>query len=143
MTDGTGGPPGNFSDMLGDFSAQADAMVTAAKEGRFKVSEEAGEALKTAIDDYIDDWTNNQRHFNRLAEKPKLGTGPFAQQVGHHASLVADGDELSAKKQLDALQDVLNRAKAAIELAKVRYRQRDSDNADQLKIPATGLTDHR
>ncbi|WP_414943164.1 hypothetical protein [Amycolatopsis sp. cmx-11-32] len=142
MTDGTGGPPGNFSEMLGDFSARADAMVKAAKDGDFKVSEEAGEALKTAIDDYIDDWTNNQRHFNRLAEKPKLGTGQFAQQVGHHATLVADGDELSAKKQLDALQDVLNRAKEAIDLAKVRYRKQDSNNADQLKITATGLTDH-
>lgn len=133
MTDGTGGPPGNFSGILGDFSAQADAMVKAANEGRFKVSEEAGEALKTAIDDYIDDWTFNQPEFQRLAEKPKLGTSPYAQQVGDHAVLVADGDELSAKTQLDALRDVLNRAKEAIETAKKKYREQDTGNADQLK----------
>ncbi|UMP02450.1 hypothetical protein [Amycolatopsis sp. EV170708-02-1] len=133
MTDGTGGPPGNFSDILGDFSAQADAMVTAAKEGRFAVSEEAGEALKRAISDYITDWSNHQVQFQRLTEKPKLGTGPFAQQVGQHATLVADGDELSAKTQLDALRDVLNRAEEAINLAKSKYMQRDNANADQLK----------
>ncbi|MFI7117898.1 hypothetical protein [Amycolatopsis sp. NPDC049868] len=133
MTDGTGGPPGNFSDILGDFSAQADAMVKAAKEGRFAVSEEAGEALKAAISDYITDWSNHQVQFQRLTEKPKLGTGPFAQQVGQHATLVADGDELSAKTQLDALRDVLNRAEEAINLAKSKYLQRDTANADQLK----------
>ncbi|WP_414936168.1 hypothetical protein [Amycolatopsis sp. cmx-11-51] len=133
MTDGTGGPPGNFSEMLGDFSARADAMVKAAKDGDFKVSEEAGEALKTAIDDYVTDWSNNQRAFLRLAEQPKLGTGPFAQQVGQHAIRVAEGDDLSAKTQLDALRDVLNRAEEAIELAKTKYRHRDGDNADQLK----------
>ncbi|MFE5502233.1 hypothetical protein ACFQ73_06700 [Amycolatopsis japonica] len=133
MTDGTGGPPGNFSDILGDFSAQADAMVTAAKEGRFAVSEEAGEALKKAISDYVTDWSSNQRRFLRLAERPKLGTSPFAQQVGQHAVRVAEGDDLSAKTQLDALRDVLNRAEEAINLAKTKYRQRDTDNADQLK----------
>lgn len=133
MTDGTGGPPGNFSQMLGDFSAQADAMVKAAKNGDFKVSEEAGEALKQAISDYVTDWSNNQRAFLRLAEQPKLGTGPFAQQVGQHAIRVAEGDDLSAKTQLDALRDVLNRAEEAIDLAKTKYRHRDGDNADQLK----------
>jgi hypothetical protein len=133
MGDGTGGPPGNFADMLGAFSTQADQMVEAAKEGRFAVSEEAGEALKTAIDDYIDDWNRNQVNFQRLAEKPLLGTGPFAQQVGQHAVLVADGDELSAKTQLDALRDVLNRAKEAIDLAKAKYRQQDDDGANNLK----------
>ncbi|MFD5089718.1 hypothetical protein ACFWMR_03905 [Amycolatopsis thailandensis] len=133
MTDGTGGPPGDFSQMLGDFSAQADAMVTAAKEGKFKVSEEAGEALKTAISEYVTDWSHNQIRFLRLAEKPKLGTGPFAQQVGQHAILVADGDELSAKTQLDKLRDVLNRAEEAIDLAKSKYSHRDNANADQLK----------
>ncbi|RSM65947.1 hypothetical protein DMH03_02045 [Amycolatopsis sp. WAC 01376] len=133
MTDGTGGPPGNFSDILGDFSAQADRMVKAAKDGDFKVSEEAGEALKTAINDYITDWAYNQIRFQRLTETPKLGTGPFAQQVGQHAILVADGDELSAKTQLDALRDVLNRAEEAINLAKSKYLQRDTANADQLK----------
>ncbi|MBB5854522.1 hypothetical protein ACFQ05_14530 [Amycolatopsis umgeniensis] len=133
MADGTGGPPGDFSQMLGDFSAQADAMVKAAKDGDFKVSEEAGEALKQAISDYVTDWSNNQRAFLRLAEQPKLGTGPFAQQVGQHAIRVAEGDDLSAKTQLDALRDVLNRADEAIDLAKTKYRHRDGDNADQLK----------
>ncbi|MEV6908844.1 hypothetical protein [Amycolatopsis sp. NPDC051071] len=133
MGDGTGGPPGNFSEILGAFSSQADAMVKAAKNGEFKVSEEAGEALKRAIDDYVFDWNSNKRWFQRLAEKPKLGTGPYAQQIGDHAVLVADGDDLSAKKQLDMLRDVVLRAKEAIDLAKTKYIQQDTDGADNFK----------
>ncbi|MGK4593607.1 hypothetical protein [Amycolatopsis sp. w19] len=133
MTDGTGGPPGNFSEMLGDFSAQADAMVTAAKEGRFAVSEEAGEALKKAINDYVYEWNSNKRWFQRLAEKPKLGTGPYAQRIGDHTVLVADGDDLSAKKQLDMLRDIVLRANEAIDLAKAKYKQQDEHGADAFK----------
>ncbi|RSN35670.1 hypothetical protein DL990_05655 [Amycolatopsis sp. WAC 01416] len=133
MTDGTGGPPGNFSDILGDFSAQADRMVKAAKDGDFKVSEEAGEALKTAIDDYLYDWNNNKGMFQRLTEKPKLGTGTYAQRIGDHAVLVADGDDLSAKKQLDMLRDIVTRAKEAIELAKTKYKQQDEHGVDAFK----------
>lgn len=133
MGDDTGVPPSNFESMLSGFSTQADQMVTAAQEGRFAVSEEAGEALKKAIDDYIDDWTYNQPEFQRLAEKPRLGSSPYAQQVGNHAVLVADGDELSAKTQLDALREVLIRAKEAIETAKTKYRQQDADGANKFK----------
>ncbi|MFC3449623.1 hypothetical protein [Amycolatopsis speibonae] len=133
MTDGTGEPPGGFSQMLGDFSAQADAMVTAAKEGKFKVSEEAGEALKKAINDYVFDWNSNKRWFQRLAEKPKLGTGPYAQRIGDHAVLVADGDDLSAKKQLDMLRDIVLRANEAIDLAKTKYKQQDEHGVDAFK----------
>ncbi|MGY6656689.1 hypothetical protein ACXIZN_31435 [Amycolatopsis sp. TRM77291] len=133
MTDGAGGPPGNFSNILGDFSAQADRMVTAAKEGQFAVSEEAGEALKQAINDYVYDWNSNKRWFQRLAEKPKLGTSPYAQQVGDHAVLVADGDDLSAKKQLDMLRDIVLRAHEAIDLAKTKYKQQDEHGADAFK----------
>ncbi|OXM50532.1 hypothetical protein CFP71_27485 [Amycolatopsis thailandensis] len=133
MTDGTGGPPGDFSQMLGDFSAQADQMLTAAKEGQFAVSPEMGEAYKTALRDYLDSWMGTKTRFDHLAQSPKLGKSPYSQQVGDHAVRVADGDDLSAKTQLDALQDVANRAREAIEIAITKYKQRDSDGADQLK----------
>lgn len=133
MTDGAGGPPGNFSDILGDFSAQADRMVTAAKEGQFAVSPEMGEAYKTALREYLDSWLGTKGRFDHLSQSPKLGTSPYSQQVGEHAVRVADGDDLSAKTQLDALQDIANRAREAIEIAMTKYKQRDSDGADQLK----------
>ncbi|RSN49505.1 hypothetical protein DMC64_02790 [Amycolatopsis sp. WAC 04197] len=133
MTDGTGGPPGNFSDILGDFSAQADRMMTAAKEGRFAVSPEMGEAYKTALREYIDSWMGTKTRFEHLAQSPKLGTSPYSQQVGDHAVRVAEGDDLSAKTQLDALQEITNRAREAIEIAMTKYKQQDSDGADHLK----------
>ncbi|GAB3706235.1 hypothetical protein GCM10027598_08270 [Amycolatopsis oliviviridis] len=133
MTDGTGGPPGDFSKMLGDFSAQADAMVTAAKEGRFAVSPEMGEAYKTALQDYLDSWATNKGQFIVLGRAPELGTSPYALDVGKHATLVADGDEQSAKTQLEALQNVISRAVTAIETAKKNFNQIEHDNESTLK----------
>ncbi|MFC9255518.1 BAR domain-containing protein [Amycolatopsis thailandensis] len=133
MTDGTGGPPGDFSQMLGDFSAQADAMVTAAKEGRFAVSPEMGEAYKTALKQYLNDWSGNKGQFMMLAQSPELGTSPYAIDVGKHATLVADGDEQSAKTQLEALQSIVSQALDAIETAKKNYNKIEHENESALK----------
>lgn len=133
MGDGTGGPPGNFADMLGSFSAQADQMVQAAKEGRFAISEEAGEAYKTALQDYLDSWADNKAQFGVLSHAPELGTSPYALDVGKHATLVADGDEQSAKTQLESLQAVVSRAVAAIETAKKNFNKIEHENESTLK----------
>jgi len=125
MTDGTGGPPGNFSNILGDFSAQADAMVKAANEGRFAVSPEMGQAYKTALQDYLDSWTGNKVHFDSLANSPELGASPYTQQVGQHMAMVASGDHQSAKTQLETLQAVVERAQAAIDTAISKYQASD------------------
>ncbi|MGW5700420.1 hypothetical protein [Amycolatopsis japonica] len=133
MTDGTGGPPGNFSDILGDFSAQADRMMTAAKEGQFKVSAEAGKAYQTALDDYLDAWATNGSSFGHLAMMPQLGSGPYANEIGKHAVLVADGDDKSARTQLEALKEVVNKAKEAIAIAMQHYDSRESEAIDSIK----------
>ncbi|MFI6301161.1 hypothetical protein ACIBCH_04775 [Amycolatopsis thailandensis] len=133
MTDGTGGPPGDFSEMLGDFSAQADAMVTAAKEGRFAVSPEMGEAYKTALHAYLEDWANNKQDFTHLAQQPELGTSPYAAEIGRHAVLVAEGDDQSAKTQLETLKAIVERAEEAIKTAMSKYRSQDAENANALK----------
>ncbi|UUV35803.1 hypothetical protein NQK81_20955 [Amycolatopsis roodepoortensis] len=125
MTDGAGGPPGNFSNILGDFSAQADAMVKAANEGQFAVSPEMGEAYKTALQDYLDSWTGNKIHFDSLANSPELGTSPYTEQIGRHMTMVAAGDDQSAKTQLETLQAVVERAQAAIDTAISKYQASD------------------
>ncbi len=125
MGDGTGGPPANFADMLGNFSTQADQMVTAAKEGRFAVSPEAGEAYKTALSDYLDSWAKHQINFDNLEQSPELGASPYTQQVGQHMTLVASGDEQSAKTQLASLQAVVERARDAIDTAISKYQTSD------------------
>ncbi|MFK0247028.1 hypothetical protein ACIQUM_20205 [Amycolatopsis azurea] len=133
MTDGTGGPPGDFSQMLGDFSAEADRMVTAAKEGRFAVSPEMGEAYKTALRAYLEDWANNKQDFTHLAQQPELGTSPYATEIGRHAVLVAEGDDQSAKTQLETLKAIVERAEEAIKTAMSKYRSQDAENANALK----------
>ncbi|WP_410656845.1 hypothetical protein [Amycolatopsis sp. lyj-112] len=133
MGDGTDGPPGNFSDILGAFSTQADAMVTAAKEGRFAVSEEMGNAYKAALRSYLDDWSTNKTDFAHLAILPELGTGPYATEVGQHAVLVAEGDDQSARAQLESLKVIVERAEEAINTAMSRYRSQDAANAVDIR----------
>ncbi len=125
MGDGTGGPPGNFSEILGAFSSQADAMVKAASEGKFAVSEEMGNAYKTALQDYLDSWARNKVSFTVLERSPELGASPFAQQVGQHMTLIATGDDQSAKTQLEALQGVVERVCGAIDTAITKYKTAD------------------
>lgn len=139
MGDGTGGPPGNFADMLGSFSTQADQMVQAAKEGRFAVSEEMGNAYITALDDYLDAWSRNSRHFDELSRAPELGTSPYSQQVGQHVGLVASGDDQSAKTQLQALHDIVERAKNAINTAMSKYKATEHDNQDSIASIGKGI----
>lgn len=140
MTDGTGGPPGNFSEMLGDFSAQADLMVKAANEGRFAVSEEMGQAYKTALRDYLDSWDKNRNHFDNLGQSPELGGSPYAGQVGQHMSLIAAGDGQSAKTQLQTLQAVVERAVSAIDTAISKYKS--SDHAASMDLSKIGKEIH-
>ncbi|WP_410601881.1 hypothetical protein [Amycolatopsis sp. lyj-90] len=140
MTDGTGGPPGNFSQMLGDFSAQADAMVKAANEGRFAVSPEMGEAYKTALQDYLEDWGRNRNHFDNLGQSPELGGSPYAGQVGQHMSLIAEGDGHSAKTQLEALQAVVERAVSGIDTAISKYKS--TDHAASMDLSKIGKEIH-
>ncbi|WP_181777624.1 hypothetical protein [Amycolatopsis pittospori] len=132
MADGTGGPPGDFSQMLGDFSSQADAMVKAAKEGKFAVSEEMGEAYKTALQDYLDSWTKNKINFDNLAHSPELGTSPYTEQVGQHMTMIAAGDGQSAKTQLESLQAVVERAQGAINMAISKYKASDQAGSKDL-----------
>ncbi|WP_409495741.1 hypothetical protein [Amycolatopsis sp. cmx-11-12] len=139
MTDGTGGPPGDFSQMLGDFSAQADLMVKAANDGKFAVSEEMGEAYKTALNDYLDSWTSNKVSFAVLERSPELGGSPFAQQVGQHMTLVASGDDQSAKTQLETLQAVVERACSAIDTAISKYKTADHGASMDLSNLGKGI----
>lgn len=140
MGDGTGGPPGNFADMLGSFSAQADQMVQAAKEGRFAISEEAGEAYKTALQDYLDSWGMNRTYFDDLGQSPELGGSPYAHKVGEHMTLVASGDGQSAKTQLESLQVVVERALSAIDTAINKYKT--SDQAGSMDLSNLGKENH-
>lgn len=140
MTDGTGGPPGNFTDMLGAFSNQADQLVKAANDGRFAVSEEMGEAYKTALQDYLDSWGTNKINFDDLGQSPELGGSPYSHQVGQHMTLIASGDGQSAKTQLESLQVVVERALSAIDTAISKYKS--SDHAGSMDLSNLGKEIH-
>jgi hypothetical protein len=140
----TDGPPaaannGSGSNPLaaiGDFQSQTDKLTAAASSGGFAISEEAGTAYIKALEDYLDSWAGNKGKFARLTHAPELGASPYAEQVGKHAVLVADGDDQSAKTQLEALQGIVEQARDAIHTAIANYRKADHaghDYVDKLR----------
>jgi hypothetical protein len=121
---------------IGSFQSQTDKLVAAASSGGFAISEEAGTAYIKALEDYLDSWAGNNQHFNHLKQRPELGASPYANQVGEHAILVADGDDESALTQLRALEAIVKRASDAIHTAMSNYKKTDDAHSvsfNQLK----------
>lgn len=132
-TGGQGGAPANMDEQVQQLDAGVNSLVEAANDGSWAISEEAGKAYITALENYLDAWWKNRRHFNFLAQQPELGSSPYADQVGRHINLVAEGDDQSARTQLDALQGIVERARDAIKTAMNKYDQADQENSIDLK----------
>jgi hypothetical protein len=126
------GAPAVDAAQLKQFSAGVQRMTEAAENGTLAVSEEFGQHLIDVIQRYLDEWFQNAQHFDHLKQAPALGTGPYAHQVGQHVTKVADGDEQSAKVNLQALEQVLQQAVDALTVAKQRYRDNEHGNVQAL-----------
>jgi hypothetical protein len=117
---------------LKQFSAGVQKMTEAAENGTLAVSEEFGQHLIDAMREYLKAWQKNAQHFDHLKQAPALGIGPYAHEVGQHVTKVADGDEQSAKVNLQAFQLVMEQAVDALKVAKQRYRDNEHDNVQAL-----------
>jgi hypothetical protein len=94
--------------------------------------QEFGQHLIDVIQRYLDEWFQNAQHFDHLKQAPALGIGPYAHEVGQHVTKVADGDEQSAKVNLQAFQLVMEQAVDALKVAKQRYHDNEHGNVQAL-----------
>ncbi|WP_216211268.1 hypothetical protein [Amycolatopsis aidingensis] len=110
-------------------ATQADKMLTAAKAGRFRITERGVKPLTEAIDEVTHELRKRIFHSHRLAQLPRLGGHQYGQQVAQHDQRSAEG-ERSAIEALNQYQQVLEKLREALEQASKGYNETEEAHVD-------------
>lgn len=100
----------------------AEQMVNVAKSGGFRTDPEGVKKIVDSCDRMLDKMTGLQGTFWKLAQDPKLGTSPYAQQVSRHVRLSADGPQ-GVLTQLETFMQTLTALKEALFRASGQYAE--------------------
>ncbi|GAA1203610.1 hypothetical protein [Prauserella alba] len=121
---------GGFLSGVENMQHGAEQMVEVAKSGGFRTDPEGVKQMTKVCNEMIDNIEAQGKNFALLAQDPKLGSGPYAQQVAKHVRLSADGPQgvitqiKKLQQTLVALNEALFRASGqyaeAEEAAKIR-----------------------
>lgn len=129
--DDGGGEPASKSIM--------DSMIEFARtaaEGGFEITQEGGNHLLTAIENF-QNWIDDNSHIIALLEQDRqLGSSNGAKAMAPYVQQVA-ADEQGFITQLRALRESLKQARHAIELAMSNYRKTEEATHANLKNIAT------
>ncbi|MCR3720539.1 hypothetical protein LY15_002513 [Prauserella flava] len=127
-----GGAVGALAKQVGDAKAQSGALLDSAKGGGFRVGENAGKDLQEAITEALDDLDGIMFEGRRLADEPRLGTGPYAQQVAHHVRQSGDGPA-GILPTLEKLRTVLQQSEEALKIAMRNYREAENQQTQTFR----------
>lgn len=119
---GVGAVAGALGKDMGEAEKQSGALLESAKGGGFRVGENAGKDLLNAITEALDDLDGIMKEAHWLTEEPKLGSGPYAQQVAQHVRQSGDGPQ-GALPMLRKLRTVLEQSAEALKIAMRNYRE--------------------
>lgn len=121
-----------FMSNLGKMQSGADNMLKVAKSGGFKSDPEGVKQLVKVCEDMIGQIDSKEWVFRNLTQEPKLGSGPYAQQVAKHVRQSADGPQgvvtqlnhfkQTLMKLTEALYRASNQYAEAEEMAKLRQQ---------------------
>jgi|SRR5690606_4195520 len=117
-----GGAIGAIGKNMGEAQKQSSALLDSAKGGGFRVGENAGKDLQDAITEALGDLDEIIIEADQLTVEPKLGTGPYAQQVAQHVRQSGDGPQ-GALPMLQQLRTVLQQSEEALKIAMQNYRE--------------------
>ncbi|GAB3479967.1 hypothetical protein [Amycolatopsis cihanbeyliensis] len=110
---------------------QADKMLTAAKAGRFRISERGVAPLTEAIDEVMSRLNDRIWNSQKLTQLPKLGGHQYGQQVAQHDQQSGAG-ERGAAEALKQYRGVLEKVREALEQASKRYRETEDAQVDAM-----------
>lgn len=122
---------------LSAVKADAAALSKLAASGQFAVDPEGARKIAKAYDDMVDRLTSMRAKLEFAAQRPKLGTGPYAQRVAEFTTKAARGDDQSFEAALEALESVCKTAARAYEQAAKNYDEMD-ESAKQTFDSAKG-----
>ncbi|KMS78111.1 hypothetical protein [Prauserella rugosa] len=119
---GIGAAGSAMAKQVGDAKAQSSALLESAKGGGFRVSENAAQPIRDALIEANDDLNRILGEANTLTAAPKLGTGPYAQQVAEHVQQSGDGPQ-GVLPMLRQLRTVIRQSEEALKIAMDNYRE--------------------
>lgn len=117
---------GMSADTMASVASSAKGLVSAAKSGGFKISEDGVKPMRNAIADMMERLRIRIRESHKLAMDPKIGSGPYQQRVAPH---YASGGE-TAQQALLNLRDVLRDCDEALARAAGVYKETDDAGKD-------------
>ena len=115
------------------FANDAQSFAASAANGGFAVSDEGGQAMVRAIEDFQDWLLDARTDINHLKLPPKLGGSPAAIKAAEHTALVASGDERSFEHVLVQLGPILEDAKNGIKQAMANLQHADDQGQQQIR----------
>ena len=107
----------------------ADALVSSAKSGGFRVTKEAADPIIKVLNDYIDKVDTMKGDLRVFDQSPPLGNHAYGKAVAQHMWEAAN-DDRSARAALDRLQDVLIQSRDALLHASNQYQDQEESARD-------------
>jgi hypothetical protein len=126
-------PDEQASQSLAESTASVAAMRDAVESLDLKLDPEAGESIRSALDERlnsVDSWLSQARN---LARQAPLGQNPVGTAMAEKFAGRAEGGEHSLVAVLTRYRDVLVDARDAIESAMRTYRETDQRVADSFQ----------
>ncbi|MEV4734167.1 hypothetical protein [Saccharopolyspora sp. NPDC049426] len=126
-------PDEQASQSLAESTASVAAMRDAVESLDLKLDPEAGESIRSALDERlnsVDSWLSQARD---LARQAPLGQNPVGTAMAEKFAGRAEGGERSLVAVLTRYRDVLVDARDAIESAMRTYRETDQRVADSFQ----------
>lgn len=126
-------PDEQASQSLAESTASVAAMRDAVESLDLKLDPEAGESIRSALDERltsVDSWLSQARN---LARQAPLGENPVGTAMAEKFAGRAEGGEYSLVAVLTRYREVLVDARDAIESAMRTYRETDERVADSFQ----------
>lgn len=123
---------GGFGDLFSKDAAKASSaakeMLSSAKSGGFRISDNAAKGLMQVLDKMDVDLDDLRAKGMILQEDPKLGEHDYGKRVSAHDLKSADGDS-GVIRALDELSSVVRDARDALKIAIDNYHKQEDDAA--------------
>ncbi|MFD5243452.1 hypothetical protein ACFWIW_02855 [Amycolatopsis sp. NPDC058340] len=117
---------------IAQVSAETQKLVSAAKSGGFKITEEGVKPLLQAVRDMGTELARLERQTIRLSEAPQLGDHPYGRAVAAHDHKGAAQSANSASAVLGKFKQVVQDTEEALLRASGQYKKKEQDTVEAL-----------
>lgn len=97
------------TEAMAKMGRSADALISSAKSGGFRVTKEAADPIIEVLNNYIDEISIMRTELQAFDKMPPLGNHDYGRRVAQHMHAAANDDQ-SVRASLDALEIVLQQS---------------------------------